>query len=128
MCVKLTSCFYVVFQRTCTPGCWRSSLLHSITTPTSPASERPLETPRTESSTFTISVARIVGCVHFDISSFIPIYVLFSSVVSYLLLNCAKQIPCLFLDGGQSRIWTSASSCSMLRTKEPIMFRSAYNY
>lgn len=42
-------------------------------------------------------------------------------------IDILTQRNSLFLDGGQSRIWTSASSCFMLRTKEPIMFRSAYN-
>lgn len=31
------------------------------------------------------------------------------------------------VDGEQSRLWTSASSCFILRTKEPIMFRSLFN-
>lgn len=58
--VKLTSFLCAVFLRKWSLGCWRWSLLHSTTTPTSTTFKKPLETPWTESSTVTLSLATIV--------------------------------------------------------------------
>lgn len=65
--VILTSCLCAVFLRKWSLGCWRWSLLHSTTTPTSATSKKPLETPWTESSTVTLSLATIVVLGNLDI-------------------------------------------------------------